>query len=114
WLVAGCGAPPADPSGPVAGWPAYGGDPGGRRWSPLTQITRVNVDRLEIAWIHRSGDVLDGTHSLGKSSLQVTPILVDGTLYTCSPRDRVFALEPETGRELWRFDPEVDASRYYV
>ena len=113
-LGAGCGAPPPDLSGPVADWPAYGGDIGGRRWSPLTQITTDNVDDLEIAWIHRSGDVLDGTASLGKSSLQVTPILVDGTLYACTPRDRVFALDPETGRELWRYDPGVDASRFYV
>ncbi len=113
-LGAGCGAPPPDLSGPVADWPAYGADAGGRRWSPLTQITRVNVGDLAVAWIHRSGDVLDGTSSLGKSSLQVTPILVDGTLYACTPRDRVFALDPETGHELWRYDPGVDASRFYV
>ena len=69
---------------------------------------------LEIAWIHRSGDVLDGTHSLGKSSLQVTPILVDGSLYACSPSGRVFALDPETGRERWRYDPAVDVSHFYI
>ena len=113
-LGAGCGAPPPDLAGPVADWPAYGGDAGGRRWSPLTQITPANVGDLEIAWIHRSGDVLDGTTSLAKSSLQVTPILVDGTLYACTPRNRVLALDPETGRELWRYDPGVDASRFYV
>ena len=111
----GCGsAAPSDSSGPLADWPAYGGDPGGRRWSPLTQITPANVRALELAWIHRSGDVLDGTRSLGRSSLQVTPILVDGTLYACTPRSQVFALDPETGRELWRYDPGVDATRYYI
>jgi quinoprotein glucose dehydrogenase len=103
-----------DLSGPVADWPAYGADAGGRRWSPLRQITPANVGALEIAWVHRSGDVLDGTTSLGKSSLQVTPILVDGTLYACSPRGRVFALDPESGRDRWRYDPGVDASPFYV
>jgi quinoprotein glucose dehydrogenase len=113
-LALACGAPERDLSGPVADWPAYGADPGGQRWSPLTQITPANVDELEIAWIHRSGDVLDGSSSLGKSSLQVTPLLVDGTLYACTPRGRVFALDPETGRERWRYDPGVDASQFYV
>jgi quinoprotein glucose dehydrogenase len=111
----GCGAPPTiAPGGPLADWPAYGGDAGGMRWSPLEQVTPANVAALEIAWIHRSGDVLDGTRSLGKSSLQVTPILVDGTLYACTPRSLVFALDPETGRERWRYDPGVDATRYYI
>jgi quinoprotein glucose dehydrogenase len=112
-LGLGCGAP-VDDSGPVADWPAYGADPGGRRWSPLTQVTPENVGRLEVAWIHRSGDVLDGTHSLGKSSLQVTPILVDGALYACTPSGRVFSLDPETGRERWRHDPGVDVSTFYI
>jgi quinoprotein glucose dehydrogenase len=109
----GCGGPP-DRSGPVADWPFYGGDAGGRRWSPLDEITPANVGRLELAWVHRSGDVLDGSASLGKSSLQVTPIVVDGTLYACTPRGRVFALDPETGRERWRYDPGVDASQFYI
>jgi quinoprotein glucose dehydrogenase len=113
-LHLGCGGVPRDDAGPVADWPAYGGDAGGQRFSPLTQITPENVDALEVAWIHRSGDVLDGTRSLGKSSLQVTPILVDDTLYACTPRGIVLALEPESGRELWRYDPGVDASRFYV
>ena len=116
WLGLGlsCGAAPRQGGGPTAEWPAYGGDAGGMRWSPLVEIRPENVDALEVAWIHRSGDVLDGTASLGKSSLQVTPILVDGTLYACTPRSRVFALDPERGRELWRFDPGVDASRFYL
>jgi quinoprotein glucose dehydrogenase len=113
-LGLGCGASPVARGGPVADWPAYGGDAGGRRWSPLVQITPENVAELEVAWIHRSGDVLDGSASLGKSSLQVTPLLVDGTLYACTPRGRVFALDPESGLERWRYDPGVDASRFYI
>jgi quinoprotein glucose dehydrogenase len=114
FLSIGCGATPRDDSGPVAAWPAYGGNAEGTRYSPLTQITRENVSALEVAWIHRSGDVLDGSSSLGKSSLQVTPILVHDTLFACTPRGMVLAIDPETGRERWRYDPKVDASRFYV
>ncbi len=114
FLTFGCGAVPRDDTGPVAEWPAYGGDAAGTRYSPLTQLTPDNVAALEVAWIHRSGDVLDGSSSLGKSSLQVTPIVVDGTLFACTPRGSVLALDPESGREHWRYDPGVDASRFYV
>ncbi len=107
-------SPPVDYAGPTAGWSAYGGDAGGSRYSPLTQITRENVDELEIAWIHRSGDVLDGTRSLGKSSLQVTPIIAGDSLVYCTPRNKVFALDPETGKQRWLWDARVDASQFYI
>ena len=94
--------------GPAADWPAYGRDVGGSRHSPLNQITRENVSRLTIAWTYRHGDVSDGTRSARKTSFQATPILVDGTLYLCTPFGRVIALDPETGRERWAFDPGID------
>jgi quinoprotein glucose dehydrogenase len=98
----------------VADWPAYGATPGGLRWSPLEQITPANVGRLERVWEHHSGDVLDGTRSLGKTSFQATPIIAAGHLVYCTPFNRVFALDPETGRELWRFDARVDPTTFYV
>jgi quinoprotein glucose dehydrogenase len=112
--LAACSESSPDLTGPISGWDAYGNDAGGSRFSRLTQITPANVGELELAWIHRSGDVLDGSASLGKSSLQVTPIIAAGSLVYCSPRNKVFALDPETGRERWRFDPAVDASQYYI
>jgi glucose dehydrogenase len=39
-----------------ADWPSYGGDPGGSRYSPLTQINRTNVAQLKIAWEYHTGD----------------------------------------------------------
>ena len=51
-----------DDSGPTAGWPEYGGDKGGLRYSPLTQIDASNVGDLEIAWIHHNGDISDGNN----------------------------------------------------
>jgi quinoprotein glucose dehydrogenase len=112
--LAACSREPLDLTGPIEGWSAYGNDAGGSRHSSLTQITPENVSGLELAWIHRSGDVLDGTQGFAKSSLQVTPIIAAGSLVYCSPRNRVFALDPETGRERWRFDPAVDATGFYI
>ena len=112
--VAACSDAPPDLTGPISGWDAYGNDAGGSRFSKLTQITPENVGDLELAWIHRSGDVLDGSNGQTKSSLQVTPIIAAGSLVYCSPRNKVFALDPETGKERWRFDPAVDATGFYI
>jgi quinoprotein glucose dehydrogenase len=101
-------AAPVDDSGPVAGWPSWGGDPGGSRFSPLTQITRENVSRLEPAWSFHTGDVSDGSVTRGKSAFEATPILDGDTLYLCSPFNRVFALDAETGEQRWVFDPKVE------
>jgi quinoprotein glucose dehydrogenase len=106
-LLVGCERPPVDYSGPVADWPEYGHDKGGLRYSPLTQITRENVLDLQIAWTYRSGDLSDGTATTTRSSLQVTPIVVDGAMVFCTPFNRVIALDPETGKELWAFDPKL-------
>ena len=99
--------PPLDLSGPTAGWDDYGGSRGGERYSPLTQITPANVRFLEPAWEFHTGDVSDGSGPVpSTSAFEVTPILADGTLYFCSPFNKVFALDPETGEERWRYDPE--------
>ena len=100
--------------GPTAEWPAYGGDAGGRRYSALTQITPANVEHLELAWTHHTGDFSDGSTTLAPSSFQATPILRDGSLFLCTPFNTVIALDPETGEEQWRFEPGVDTSQIYV
>jgi quinoprotein glucose dehydrogenase len=107
--VLGCQSRVAvSPGGPAAEWGAYGGDAGGTRYSPLTQIDRENVGHLAVAWTYRTGDVSDGTRTQRKTSFQATPIVVDGTLYLSTPFGRVIALDPETGRERWTFDPKLD------
>ena len=113
-LLWGCGSPEIDSSGPVAQWASYGAAPGGGRYSPLTQITAENVDDLEIAWIYHTGDYADGSEGLAPSSFQNTPIVVDGTMYICTPFNRVIALDPDSGEELWVYDPVVDTSQIYV
>ncbi len=83
-------------------WPTFGGDLGGSQYSSLSQIDRSNVSKLRPAWIHHSGDFEEN-----KTSLQVTPIHVNGMLYYCTPMNRVFALDPTTGKERWVFDPHT-------
>jgi glucose dehydrogenase len=56
-------SPQIDDSGPVAGWDHWGGDEGGRRHSPLTQITPRNVQSLHVAWTYRIGAVGDQADS---------------------------------------------------
>ena len=110
-IALGCGPSPLDTSGPIAEWPHYGGDLGGQKYSPLTQITRDNVGDLEVAWEHHSGDVSDGTGDMTRTSFQATPIVAEGTLYYCTGTNRVFALDPSTGAERWVFDPVLRARR---
>ncbi|TMA31842.1 MAG: pyrroloquinoline quinone-dependent dehydrogenase [Deltaproteobacteria bacterium] len=90
-------------------WRAWGGSPGGIRFSALRQIDRVNVARLEPAWTYRTGELLLGlAHSPWRASFNATPLVVRGMLYLSTPSSRVIALEPETGKEAWSFDPQKD------
>jgi quinoprotein glucose dehydrogenase len=109
-LVAACERErvPIPPDAGVAGWPSYGGDPGGTRHSPLRQITRENVASLERVWTYRTGDWPGARPGLEKTTFQATPVLDDGTLYFCSPLNRIFALDAETGAERWVFDARPD------
>ena len=103
------------PDAPASSWSAYGGDEGGQRHSPLTEISRDNVNRLAIAWEYHTGDLSDGTGDIpSTSAFQATPIMVDQTLYFCTPFNRVIALDPETGQERWTYDPRTDLSGQYA
>ncbi len=110
-----CASPPpsAHPNTSiVSGWEQYGNDPGGSRYSPLDQITRDNVANLEVAWIYRTGDVWKSGRG-APTAFETTPILVDDSLITCTPYNRVIALDAETGEERWTFDPKLDPTVYY-
>lgn len=87
-------------------WSYFGATQSGTRYSPLTQVNRDNVSRLEPAWTYRTGE-LDrlGEAQAHNQSFENTPIIVDGSLIVCTPIGRVVALDPATGRERWVFDP---------
>ena len=94
-----------------ADWYAYGGSEAGTRYSSAAAITPENVSQLEVAWQYRTGD-LPENHPGNKSAymFEATPIQVGDTLYICSPRNIVIALDAETGKERWRHDPKVDTT----
>ncbi len=85
-------------------WPHYGNVIGGTRFSPLTQINHGNVGKLAPAWTYRTG-VLPGSGA-GMGS-QVTPLMVNDTVYLCTPNNIVVALDPESGQRRWQFDPKT-------
>jgi len=89
-----------------ADWPAYGGTYSSRRYSPLTQITPDNVGRLERAWVFETGD-LPAPGAENKYGAETTPLKVGNTLYLCSAKNILFALDARTGRQIWRHDPGV-------
>jgi quinoprotein glucose dehydrogenase len=80
------------------GWPVNGG-PYNIRYTDLSQITRANVGRLQVAWSWDAGETLKD------SEMQSNPIVVDGVLYATTPKLHVIALDARTGREVWKFDP---------
>ena len=94
-------------------WTAYGRDSGGTRYSPLTQITPDNVSKLQPAWTFHTGDVSDGSNGLRRSGFETTPLVMDGRLYLTTPFNRVIALDPITGRQLWAYDPKIDKTLPY-
>jgi len=94
-------------------WPYYGGDAGGAKYSLLNQVNRDNVNRLKVAWIFNTGDISDGTVYPPNSAFECTPLVIDGVMYVTTPFSRVIALEAESGRQIWSFDPKLDKTRPY-
>jgi quinoprotein glucose dehydrogenase len=89
-------------------WPVYGHDPGGTKYSSLSQINRDNVSRLKPAWTFRTGDLFDPKLEKKEPAHEATPIFVDGTLYFNTPFGKVVALDPVTGKARWTYDTHVD------
>ena len=98
---------------PEAGWPNYGNDPGGARYSTAAQINRDNVAQLKVAWTYRTGALDVQTDLNHKAAFENTPILVDGKLFVSTPYDHVVALDPASGRKIWEFDPKLDLTHGY-
>jgi quinoprotein glucose dehydrogenase len=80
-------------------WPVYQGDHDHTHYTTLSQISPANVAQLQVAWTYDTRDAFPG------SEMQSNPVIVGGVLYAMSPKQRAFALDATTGRELWSFDP---------
>jgi quinoprotein glucose dehydrogenase len=82
-------------------WPAYGGGPDGLRASPLAQVNRQTVQRLQVAWTYDAREA---------GGLETQPIVVDGVLYGNTPTHKAIALDASTGQLIWRFDSGLDSA----
>ena len=90
---------------PAADWPTYNRDLAGTRYSPLDQIDTGNVGALQEVWsyrFHPEDGFIEGP-SPAELFQQVTPIVVGGVMYLAAG-NRVVALQPETGEEIWRHE----------
>ena len=81
-------------------WPAFGNDPGAMRYSTLRQIDSSNAARLQSAWTFRAG----------KAGSEAIPVVAGSVMYVTAP-DGVYALVPETGELLWKYDAAPAALR---
>lgn len=99
---------PAESMSGVVGWAFYGGDAGGNRYSSARGITTENVRELGVAWAFSTGDLRRKPTAMRRAASEGTPILLGGSLVFCTPFNEVIALDPGTGAEKWRFDPEID------
>ncbi|RDS89342.1 glucose/quinate/shikimate family membrane-bound PQQ-dependent dehydrogenase [Pseudomonas fluorescens] len=98
----------AAPSQADGDWNSYGRSAYGDRYSPLAQITPENAHKLVPAWTYRTGDI-PGPNDPGETTAENTPLKVNGMLYVCTPHSQVIALDPDTGKEIWRFDPKISS-----
>ena len=94
------------PAMPDGDWQAYGRTEFGDRYSPLKQITPANIGKLQEAWRIRTGDMPTAKDPVEITN-QNTPLKANGKLYACTAHSQVLALDPDTGKEIWRFDPQI-------
>lgn len=84
-------------------WQYYGKSPAGTRYVPFEQINKDNVSKLQVAWQYRTGEISEGA-----AEFQNTPSQIGDTVYVCTPTNTVIALDADSGKEKWRFDPKVE------
>jgi len=110
-----CGGPTTESNESIyktgKNFPVYGGNKKGNRYSPLDQITKDNVNKLEVAWMYkaRESDTISNVRSRF-SQIQCQPIVIDGVLYGTTPKLKLFALNAATGKEIWKFSPGIDGA----
>ena len=107
-LVASCAAAAR---GQRVDWPTPSGDPGAMRWSPASDVNRDNVSQLRLAWSWKTGEHAIPAGPDQKPArpglFQASPVVIHDTMYVSTPYAAVAALDARTGRELWKYDPEV-------
>ncbi len=88
-------------------WRHHGGDQGSSKYSALSQIDATNFQKLEVAWRWESADErLPDDIPYQTGHFRAVPLMVDGTMYAATSHGQVAALRPDTGEELWVYDPQ--------
>ncbi len=112
-MVGACSAP-TETSWRHGDWPVWGGDSAGTKYSPLDQIQRENIGDLEVAWSwHPKEKPIPGPRQpvpgkdVRPGAFEGTPLVIDGVMYLSTPYNRVVALESQSGKEIWAFDPKT-------
>ena len=88
-------------------WPAWGGDLAATKFSSLADIDRANVARLTRAWEWATGETPNESARTRPGNFQATPLMIGDTLFLSTSYNRVVALDANTGRELWSYDPKA-------
>lgn len=88
-------------------WPVHGGDPGGTKYSVLTQINTGNAKHLQIAWTWKTSETPNEEFKVRPGSFESTPLMIDGVLYLSTPYGNVAALDAQTGKQLWTYDTKA-------
>lgn len=88
-------------------WPAYAADNAATHYSPLDDIGTTNVSKLAVAWEWSTGEEAQQEFGAQPGNFQNTPLMIDNVLYVSTPYNRVAALDAETGKELWSYDPKA-------
>ncbi|MGA9658981.1 MAG: membrane-bound PQQ-dependent dehydrogenase, glucose/quinate/shikimate family [Asticcacaulis sp.] len=94
------------PLGNKAEWPTYGGAPSAQRYSDLDQINLSNVDKLQRVWTYHTGEL--SQEKPNKFGAETTPLKIGNSLYGCSGMNKIYALDPQTGKARWEYDPKVE------
>ena len=97
-------------------WRFYAGDLAATKYSPLDQITRENVNDLEVAWERAAIDqsILDAAPDLSYgNNFIAAPLMVDGVLYSPNAVGLVEAFDPGTGETVWVQQPFDDPPASY-
>jgi len=91
-------------------WASYGGDAGGMKYSPLADVNRDNVTKLQVAFTWSANEqpiaASEGQKFARPGQFQATPLAIHDTLFFSTPYNRVIALDARDGRELWAYDPQ--------
>ena len=83
-----------------ANWANVGADKGASRFTYLAQINWQNVKKLKVAWTYHTGE-----EAKSGSTIDCTPIVIDGVMYITTVKLKVVALDAATGHEIWTYDP---------